>query len=176
MDWTEALNVAFALTGWEYSTSRANEAVTYFGEAASDALAMWVFFCPSLVAMGCLTDWLHKKKMGTLGGKKKITMTFKDIIELQNAHPGLVKTVFQRAGDCVTIPTGWAHQVINLRPNIKVAWERVRRGHMALYAIQLVKLTTRFFGRMAPDYVAIRKVMFEDVRRAYGEYTGRACM
>jgi hypothetical protein len=41
--------------------------------------------------------------------------------------------VWQRPGRCVEVPAGWMHQVSNLRPNIKLAYDVYRLEHFGQY-------------------------------------------
>jgi hypothetical protein len=175
MAWTEGKNVAFAITGGPPPKPAAARAIAAadgeFGDAARGALAMWVFFRPSMVAAGALARWLARRGKGGLGDRVKLSVA--EVIALARSCPGLVHVVFQHAGTCVDIRPGWPYQVVDLRPSLKVAWERVRRWHMALYAVALTTLVSPLFGRMAPDRVGFRKVLFEDMCRGYCEYVFR---
>lgn len=177
-DWTEAMNTAFALTGGP-ELSEAAQAVlravgTEFGEEAKGALALWVFFKPSFVASGQLAAWLKANQHGCLR-TGQITLSIKQIIQLWNdpTAKGMIRVVFQKAGTRVTIPPGWVHQVTNLRPNLKVAWERMRRGHMSLYAVALTTIICTQMGKMADDYVRFRAALWADARRVFAEVLRR---
>jgi hypothetical protein len=178
MDWTEAVNVAFAITDvlpHADSERLHNHAIQLF-HGPDAALALWVFFTPSMVALGTLSAWLLKKRGKEclkVASGEKTTLSIDEVHDLMRDHPGLVRLEFQKAGDRICVPPGWAHQVLNLRPNLKVAWERVRRDRLALYSIQLDAITLKHFGKMAPDYVAIRQVLFAELKAAHAEFLRR---
>ena len=55
-------------------------------------------------------------------------------VQLARDLPEQVKVIFQHPGDVVQVLAGWAHAVLNIEPNLKVAVEVVRAEEAALIA------------------------------------------
>jgi hypothetical protein len=70
----------------------------------------------------------------------------------------------QGPGQGVSVPVGWMHWVVNLRPCIKVAWEVVRPQHMAGAGLMQRLLRSRALG-LAPDYLALVPTAARQLRR-----------
>jgi hypothetical protein len=94
--------------------------------------------------------------------KGEVLKTFK--VYMQNegdardiANPVLV--VEQGSGQLVRVPAGWAHQVTNFSPNLKVAWDLYDANNMHKY-VQLQSLASKYFqGSMAKDYMSTNMIM-----------------
>jgi oxalate decarboxylase/phosphoglucose isomerase-like protein (cupin superfamily) len=77
---------------------------------------------------------------------------------LNGMRPNSLVIVKQRHGQVVYVPPGWAHQVTNEQPCLKVAWDYYDPNNFGKYAL-VHKMASRFFGvAMSPDYVSINLV------------------
>lgn len=56
-------------------------------------------------------------------------------VQLARDLPEAVVVIFQHPGDLVQVPAGWAHTVLNIEPNLKVAVEVVRAAEVPLIPI-----------------------------------------
>jgi hypothetical protein len=136
------------------------------------ALAYWAFFKPSFVASGGLAGALQLAGMadsvaadGRIRDKPHLTVA--QLQQLEQAHADNVHIVAQHAGEGVFVPPGWAHLVSNLRPNVKVAWERCRRGWYHAYMQHVCTVVPRFES-MAPDYIGVQQASGSCREREHG--------
>lgn len=68
--------------------------------------------------------------------------------------------VWQRPGMCVEVPAGWMHQVSNLRPNIKLAYDVYRLEHFGQYIKSWRQVAAqRTQGSNQRDYMACVHVL-----------------
>lgn len=138
LDWTEAWNIAFAVIASDIGA----------------VLAVWVFIHPSAVSTA--DQWL--KEHGSAGGfatPGKVVLDDDDVAGLKAAlPPGSVVILEQHAGDRVYVPPGWVHQVRNLRPSLKLAWDWHDMSHLSQYAMLQSRIASPLFGAaMAHDYM-----------------------
>lgn len=166
LDWTEAYNIAFSV-----------------GAAATDTvLAVWVFINPLLV--GEADAWIK----GTIKTSKRkhsqstqvssrwpegFASSAEDRVHLKGddlerfveymhsfATPNPVVMLEQKPGQLVHVPPGWVHQVTNMSPNVKVAWDYYDANNMHKYVELQHKLASRYFkGSMARDYMSFNMIM-----------------
>lgn len=150
LDWTEAYNIAFAI-----GTS-----------SLSDPLAVWTFLHPSLAEQA--NAWLiqngFEKGFQTAGRaflSDDRVSAFKTAMDaLMPGGSGGVLVVEQRAGDMVYVPPGWIHQVYNLQPCLKLAWDFYATEHFAIYSMLQSRIAAPLFGaEMADDYMGSNWVL-----------------
>lgn len=81
------------------------------------------------------------------------------------ASKGIANPVMQleqKVGQLVYVPAGWAHQVVNFSPNVKVAWDYYEAGNFHKYAQLQHRIASKFFKEgMAKDYMSFNMVMHE---------------
>jgi hypothetical protein len=153
LDWTQALNVAYAV-----------------GCASNDeVLSEWVFINPSAIPVA--DAWLRSQSRGrgrpfangfsSEGGVCLRGSTLERFIgSLTKLHRDNVVVCRQRHGEMVVVPPGWIHQVTNLKPNIKLAWDTIDHRQFAAYALLHTSIATKYFrGVMAEDYMAVNRVI-----------------
>jgi hypothetical protein len=64
-----------------------------------------------------------------------------------------VQILEQKPGDMVAIPPGWYHWVLNLHPNIKVAWDPTDTSLLHQYILVWRDIVCGTIGEaMNPDY------------------------
>lgn len=89
-------------------------------------LAVWAFINPNHLSE--VIDWTRRVFPGSGGicgsSETRCSLSLPQLATL-STHFGAeaVRVVEQRAGDLVYVPFGWAHQVINLRPCAKFAFD-----------------------------------------------------
>lgn len=76
--------------------------------------------------------------------------------QLSDAGVNLV-VIKQRHGDLINVHSGWLHQVKNLVPNVKVAWDRRVVRHMRAYPRVHALISAYMGSRGAADYVGFAK-------------------
>jgi hypothetical protein len=147
------------------AVAKAQEAEEHW-PASRAALALWILFKPSFTASGALAGALEGMGAAELTSdgriKGKPCLTIKQAYTMQQAHPGMVEVVPQHAGAQVFVPPGWAHQVINLKPCIKVAWERCRRAWYFIYMLHALTVVPKF-EKMASDYIGLQQLVFREL-------------
>lgn len=81
------------------------------------------------------------------------------------ASKGITNSVVQleqKVGQLVYVPAGWAHQVVNFSPNVKVAWDYYAAENFHKYAQLQHRIASKFFKQgMAKDYMSFNMVMHE---------------
>jgi JmjC domain, hydroxylase len=154
LDYNEALNVAFAIRG-----------------SPDDVLAVWVCIAP--FAIEAADAWLRRQKksgaflfpqgFATPGRVLLQRPLLERFVYDMNAHRvGSVMVVPQRHGEVVYMPPSWVHQVTNLQPVLKVAFDFYDPNHFGLYAL-VHGVASRFFKQnMSTDYAYINLIM-EDI-------------
>ena len=176
LDWTEAFNVAFSVGATPV--------------AADSVLAVWVLINPLLVEAA--DAWIKKsvlntkrKRMGddeehvyrwpngfASPAKDRVHLKgddlhrFKTYMEQLGVQCGISNPVVeleQRPGQLVHVPAGWPHQVTNVSPNVKVAWDCYDACNMHKY-MQLQSIVSQCFkDGMANDYMSSNMVICEQV-------------
>jgi hypothetical protein len=175
LDWTQASNVAFS--------------VGVAAVAAGTVLAEWVFINPLLVAAADAWVKEHvfttKRKRVEGGGyveeqvprwplgfaspasdrvhlKGDDLQRFLTYMRQLGAERGIrnpVVEVKQCPGQLVRVPAGWPHQVTNVSPNVKVAWDYYDAVNMHKY-VQLQSIAAECFkSSMAKDYMSWNMIM-----------------
>ncbi len=72
----------------------------------------------------------------------------------------------QAVGELVHIPAGWAHQVDNWVPNLKVAWDVYNPKHLHIYAeLQHSIASPVFKAAMSTDYMSVMMLLYEYAAR-----------
>jgi hypothetical protein len=149
------------------AVSRSQEAEALWPQCRG-ALAVWVFFQPTFTANGGLAAALKQlgaanlTRDGRIPHKHKVELTLQQAHQIEQAYPGSVVIIPQHAGGQVFVPPGWPHQVLNLRPCVKVAWERCRRGWYYMYALHMCTVVPQF-ARMADDYLGFQQLVFREL-------------
>ena len=152
VDWSEAINLALAITGM-CDTDK--------------ALALWMFVRPS--AMKELQELMMAKVNGLSSkypeGFKTANLPMFTVADMQHIFRTMgkdkVHLVEQHAGEVVRVCAGWGHAVVNLQPCIKIAYDRYVEANFPNYAISHALSAPLFGDRIAPDYAA-----WTEVRRA----------
>lgn len=91
--------------------------------------------------------------------------SFVAFMEQLGASKGIANPVVQveqKVGQLVYVPAGWAHQVVNVSPNVKVAWDYYAADNFHKYAQLQHRIASKFFKEgMAKDYMSFNMVMQE---------------
>jgi hypothetical protein len=116
VDWSEAYNVGIAV-----DTSKPGQ--TNPLSVSDAAIARWFFVPPSKVASVAST--LKKEKFSALHLTTEDHRT--DMEEI-----GCI-VVDQLPGQCIYVPPGWLHAVVNLRACFKIAWDCVFPANVPRY-------------------------------------------
>ncbi len=83
--------------------------------------------------------------------------------ELEVDEP--VVQLWQQAGEMVVIPPGWVHQVENLKPNLKLAWDICNLDKVHHYVrVQQAIVAPVFKEGMSPDMMSVNMVLHEVVK------------
>lgn len=111
------------------------------------ALAQWVFLDPRAFALPDFNVWfkatyphLASRAPNLLalprdGEYNKPVLGPQEIESLRKAVGNdYVHIVYQTHGSVVVVPTGWAHQVVNLQPNAKLAFDYLESEELHTYA------------------------------------------
>ena len=168
LDWTQACNVAFSVA-----------------EVASTVLAVWVFINPRLVEAADAWVKAHvlttKRKRGDgeeqvprwpkgfaspasdrvhlKGDDLQAFLAYMRQLGIERGINNPVVEVSQCPGQMVRVPAGWPHQVTNMSPNVKVAWDYYDPNNMHKY-VQLQSIASKSFkDSMARDYMSFNMVM-----------------
>ena len=62
-----------------------------------------------------------------------------------------VQVLYQHNGDMVHVPNGWPHQLLNLKPCVKLAWDYYDPVNMARYALSWLYIRGKYMPR-SDDY------------------------
>ena len=168
LDWTEACNVAFSVG-------------THV--APGTVLAVWVFINPLMLEVAdawvkaivptkrkrdiavqepCWPDGFASPANNRVHLKGEVLKTFNEYMQKEGDKRNIVNPVVvveQGSGQMVHVPAGWAHQVTNFSPNLKVAWDFYDANNMHKY-VQLQSLASKYFqGSMAKDYMSTNMIM-----------------
>lgn len=175
LDWTQAYNITFSV-----------------GTAVADSvLAVWTFINPLLISSADRWIKENLTGLGVPRPKKKargeqqqskwllgfasspdhIHLKGSDLDRFLEAMQKLgsemgvdnpVVQLQQKAGEMVFVPPGWVHQVVNLSPNVKVAWDCYTADNFHKYAQLQYRIASKFFKRgMAQDYMSFNMLMQE---------------
>ncbi|KXZ41080.1 hypothetical protein GPECTOR_836g70 [Gonium pectorale] len=147
------------------------ELMTYHGRIPPKEWEDWKPGTLALWMMGSPRTYLAVKKR--LGQKKRRLLSYKDYQELVSTYPDDVVYVCQAHGDLVTVPPGWWHQVINVQPCAKVAWDKWDPKDMFSY-VQCIQLLTSAgcLEWLAHDYQSLEPVLVEgaaEMARMWGD-------
>jgi hypothetical protein len=172
LDWANAINVAFAITE-EHKTNATPLAMWSFidpivlaTETLSQAMDTW---CEqNLHKYHSTTE--HKPNQRLFNQQvdrnpsnnlpTRPILTYNDMLALDtylNDHSGVesrsyITHILQRHGDVITVNVGWAHQVINLQPCVKYAFDYAS-AHEATQCIHTNNVFhTRFKNVHPTDY------------------------
>lgn len=177
LDWTQAYNIAFSVGA---------------AVAADSVLAVWTFINPLMVgaADNWVKDIvIFPKKRARSGqqqqqvGKSRWPLGFagspNDRVHLKGSDldrfleamqklgtdmgvDNPVVRLEQRAGELVYVPAGWVHQVVNLSPNVKVAWDYYSADNFHKYAQLQYRIASKFFRQAsAKDYMSVNMILQE---------------
>ncbi len=126
-------------------------------------VAAWLFIAPRAAAPTDL--WLRDRgHVNGLAGNPRLGEEEVAALKLALAGLGLgdgcVVEVQQRAGDMVHVPPGWIHQVVNMRPCLKLAWDFADLTRMHLYIRAANEIGAPLFGdALAADYMGVRPML-----------------
>lgn len=176
LDWTQAYNIAISV----------GTAV-----AANTVLSVWTFINPLLIDEAdewvkqnlLVTQSPPKKKARGHQQQSRWPLGFvsssDDRVHLKGddlarfvaymqqlgTDKGIANPVVQlqqKTGQLVYVPAGWAHQVVNFSPSVKVAWDYYDAGNFHKYAQLQHRIASKFFKQgMAKDYMSFNMVMQE---------------
>lgn len=143
-------------------------------DGPKEALALWAFIHPSRLAQA--EEWLkvHRKRRSGFRGKQRLSLNLEQLRALQ-AHLGVrqpeqqpwLQLLYQCPGDKVQVPPGWVHQVWNLRPNLKVAFDVYRVADLGQYLRSWRQVGSRYTGPSnMRDYMAVGKVLLNAAARS----------
>ena len=101
-------------------------------------------------------DILSLDRDGSETTVKRPYITYTQALDMQKLFlAGYVRIVWQHHNDVITVPPGWAHQVVNLKPCLKVAFDFASPSAMPVYAIVHKQVLSRLVGAAnTPDYTA----------------------
>jgi hypothetical protein len=147
VDWTEAFNIAFSV-----------------GDAPTMAvLAVWVFLHPAVAQAA--HDWLKQNGwQDGLAAKVRLEGASQEQFtqHLEQKQPGSVLVIEQRAGEMIRVVPGWIHQVSNLQPSLKLAFEVYDVNHFHAYGLLMHRIASPLFGKAMPrDYMGVNGVAEE---------------
>ena len=151
VDWSEAINLALAITG-----------MCDMGKA----LALWMFVRPS--AMEELQELMMAKVNGLSSkypeGFKTANLPMFTVADMQHIFRTMgkdkVHLVEQHAGEVVRVCAGWGHAVVNLQPCIKIAYDRYVVANFPHYAVCHAMNASLFGENHADDYTGWADVRF----------------
>ena len=143
-------------------------------EAEEDPLQMplaeWYFIAPS-----CIDSWMEKlrllgKTLEDCPGKTPQSIAkFKEWFrEFQAVHgEQKVFTLHQCHGQKMVVAPGWGHAVVNLRPNVKLAWDHCLSQNLHIY-ITSWKRHAHYSGlKVRGDYAILEHHIVLMARLAY---------
>jgi hypothetical protein len=133
-------------------------------------LAEWYFIHPD-----CIDAWMEKlqrlgKTIATCPGNTSSSIAnFRQWFQEFQAVYGSEKVfkVYQCHGQKVSVAPGWGHAVLNLRPNVKLAWDHCLSKNLRIY-IASWKRHAHFSGlKVRGDYAVLEHHIVEMSRFAY---------
>ncbi len=156
LDWTRAVNVLVDFNLKPLSKKYIHRYASALGDA--DTVAWWVFLDGELFRDSAFQDWLEANLEGRdflrkdrLGDKCKPYLTPEHVKELESLFPGKVIQLYQKHNDIIKAPVGWAHQVINIRPSVKFAFDTLVTQELPAYAYVHSHLISPY-AKMPDDY------------------------
>lgn len=76
--------------------------------------------------------------------------------------PEAVRLVVQHAGERVHVPAGWVHCVFNVRPCIKVAWDKLEASNLVRYVSAQQRIGAMYTcGTNPEDYIAVGALLLQ---------------
>jgi hypothetical protein len=159
LDRTEAYNIAFSV---------GKEVVPL-----DTVLAVWVFINPLLVGFadawvkGNLDDcpagfesYPDENRVHLKDDDLARFMAYMAEVGQKESVQNPVVKLEQRPGQLVHFAAGWVHQVTNVRPNVKVAWDMYDANNLHQYVELQHKIASKYFkGAMADDYMSVNMVL-----------------
>jgi hypothetical protein len=156
LDWTRAVNALVKLELKPVTKKYVHRYATVLGDA--ETVAWWVFLDGELFRNSLFQDWLEANlggrdflKKDRLGENCKQYLTPEHVEELEILFPGQVIQLYQKDNDIIKVPVGWAHQVINIRPSVKFAFDTLVTQELPAYAYIHSHLISPY-ARMPDDY------------------------
>ena len=156
-------------------------------------LAVWTFFDPAIVAPS--SEWVQglqlatgKKRVagdptpaatGTKGLKGKVRLNAQRVQDLRNHLNGkgllydstgrdLMPIIEQRHGDMVHVPAGYMHQVENLQPCVKIAFDKYVCANLARYALSWWYVTCQIWR--SSDYMGAAVLVKEAINKLVNKW------
>ncbi len=166
-DWTRAVNYAVSLSGLDGDAGRAHPEVGKMEEDGMppETLAWWLFFDGELLLDPRFERWLSRSTKRTnfmrlpraakdpLDAKSLLTWEQAQDLMQQPWATGKVFQLYQRHNGLIQAPVGWVHQVVNIRPCVKFAFDCLVPKELPDYAIVHARLVSPL-ATMPQDYRA----------------------
>ena len=156
-----------------------------------DALTEWTFYNPCVVHhASTFIQKLQVNKSKRAAGDPTVTKTGSDglkgrvllkhqrvqdlkmhLAEMGLAHDSkgrdTVQILYQRHGDMMHVPAGWPHQVVNLKPCVKMAWDFFTSANMSRYALSWLYISKQM--PRSDDYMGAAIVLKNAITNLYHE-------
>ncbi len=76
--------------------------------------------------------------------------------------PHAVRIIPQHAGQRVYVPAGWVHCVYNMRPCVKIAWDKLEAGNLVRYVGTQQYIVSLYSRATNPDdYIAVGALLMQ---------------
>lgn len=80
----------------------------------------------------------------------------------ERVGPEAVRLVVQHAGERVQVPAGWVHCVFNVRPCIKIAWDKLESSNLVRYVSAQQRIGAMYTcGTNPEDYIAVGALLLQ---------------
>ena len=79
------------------------------------------------------------------------------------AQQAYVFSMRQFVGHRVHVRPGWLHQVTNMQPCMKLAWDFYDKAHMAAYVASWQLIASSIMRKIAEDYMAVGLVLLQAI-------------
>ena len=188
VDWSEAYNVALPLvkvgspvglsvvstlpmSALHCTSSFTQPQCTCLQTKPDSPVARWDFINPvkAEAAAHFVKKW---RATGFVDDRTKLHLTKPQVDELQAAmgtdpanQQADVFSMHQFVGDRVHVPPGWLHQVTNVQPCMKLAWDFYDKAHMAAYVASWQLIASGVTRENAEDYMAVGRVLVQAIRK-----------
>lgn len=178
VDWSQAKNGAVAIVNKEGGYDKVKPpcaappaialglGLTAAPRPQDLVLARWTLIHPSAAKEAC--KWIQKQFKPS-GGKAAWTsaaLSPAHVAELTgHLQANHIMVLEQRAGDIIHVAPGWAHQVENMAPCLKVAWDCVEPENLPLYVEVMrsirahIKFTSKDREDTGGDYLNLSSIM-----------------
>ena len=137
-------------------------------EERGDPLAEWTFFNPSSWSMSTSSYGNYRATLASSEGEaiRRLASRVQDLKKLlasknlayDSEGRATVQVLHQHNGAMVHVPAGWPHQVLNLKPCVKLAWDCYDPVNMARYAQSWLYIRGKYMPR-SDDYMGAAVVL-----------------